>query len=169
VLGQVGLSGKTQFPHIHLSVRRNGLVVDPFAPKAQPACDRKSQGLWASPLDYAPTGILNAGFTTRIPSFAEVKDGPPARVFSPMDEALVLWVYAFGARPGDQLRLSIQGPTGPFLNQDVVLTKTQAQYFRAVGKRRPTGGFQRGRYTGQISLMRKDQKVDRHQIDLLVE
>ena len=30
-LGQVGLSGKTEFPHVHLTVRLNGEVVDPFA------------------------------------------------------------------------------------------------------------------------------------------
>ena len=30
VLGQVGLSGDTEFPHLHLSVRLNGGIVDPF-------------------------------------------------------------------------------------------------------------------------------------------
>jgi len=31
VLGFVGLSGDTEFPHIHFEVRRNGRVIDPFA------------------------------------------------------------------------------------------------------------------------------------------
>ena len=31
VLGQVGLSGDTEFPHLHLTVRKDGRVVDPFA------------------------------------------------------------------------------------------------------------------------------------------
>src|SRR5262245_17608090 len=30
-IGHVGLSGKTEFPHLHLTVRRGGKVVDPFA------------------------------------------------------------------------------------------------------------------------------------------
>src|SRR6266511_4821866 len=29
-LGMVGLSGKTEFPHVQLTVRRNGQVIDPF-------------------------------------------------------------------------------------------------------------------------------------------
>ena len=30
-LGLVGLSGQTEFPHLHFSVRHNGATVDPFA------------------------------------------------------------------------------------------------------------------------------------------
>ena len=32
VLGKIGLSGRTQFPHVHVSVRHNGTCIDPFAP-----------------------------------------------------------------------------------------------------------------------------------------
>jgi hypothetical protein len=32
-LGLIGLSGRTEFPHLHLTVRRFGLVVDPFTGK----------------------------------------------------------------------------------------------------------------------------------------
>ncbi|MEY8842423.1 M23 family metallopeptidase, partial [Cribrihabitans sp. XS_ASV171] len=38
VLGQIGLSGKTQFPHLHMSVRRDGMVVDPFDTADQALC-----------------------------------------------------------------------------------------------------------------------------------
>ncbi len=33
-LGLVGLSGRTEFPHIHITVRKNGKVVDPFVRSA---------------------------------------------------------------------------------------------------------------------------------------
>jgi murein DD-endopeptidase MepM/ murein hydrolase activator NlpD len=29
VLGKIGLSGRTQFPHVHVSVRHNGTRIDP--------------------------------------------------------------------------------------------------------------------------------------------
>ena len=38
VLGQIGLSGRTQFPHVHLSVRKDGKVVDPFDPDGSVTC-----------------------------------------------------------------------------------------------------------------------------------
>lgn len=36
VLGEIGLSGRTKFPHIHFSVRKNGKVIDPFDPDGKP-------------------------------------------------------------------------------------------------------------------------------------
>jgi murein DD-endopeptidase MepM/ murein hydrolase activator NlpD len=49
-LGRVGLSGKTEFPHLHLTVRHGAQVVDPFAP------DRRRSGKLppaSRPLDAA--------------------------------------------------------------------------------------------------------------------
>lgn len=169
VLGQVGLSGKTQFPHVHLSVRQNGQVVDPFAPGDQATCGTSNLHLWSVLPPYAPTGILNAGFASGIPSFEAVKDGPPNTPIKQMDQALVLWVYAFGSQPEDKLELTISGPTGAMLQQTVALEKTQAQYFRAAGKRRPHDGFRRGVYLGKISLIRGGQIVDTHETHVRVE
>jgi hypothetical protein len=168
VLGQVGLSGKTQFPHVHLSVRKDGKVVDPFAPVARDSCGASGKTLWASAPNYAATGILNAGFATRIPSFAEVKDGPTPPSLQQSDPALVLWAYGYGAKPGDLLHLNIQGPNGTLINQDIVLEKTQAQYFRAIGKKRPKTGFAAGRYTGTIKLTRDGRVVDQSQIQAII-
>lgn len=41
VLGQVGMSGKTEFPHLHISIKQNDQALDPFtgvAPKEDFAC-----------------------------------------------------------------------------------------------------------------------------------
>ncbi len=47
VLGTIGLSGKTEFPHVHFVVRRAGRIVDPFRPawmpgRVRPASSRAS-------------------------------------------------------------------------------------------------------------------------------
>ena len=39
-LGGVGYSGMAAFPHVHLSVRRNGVAVDPFRPSTGGAAFR---------------------------------------------------------------------------------------------------------------------------------
>jgi hypothetical protein len=168
VLGQVGLSGKTQFPHVHLSVRKNGAVVDPFSSVAADTCGGAVESLWDVAPEYRPGGTLNAGFSTRVPSFAEVKDGPAPAPLSVMDEALVLWVYAYGSQPGDILQLTISGPAGIVLSKDVTLEKTQAQYFRAVGKRRPGAGFAPGTYNGQIRLIRDGKQLDTRQTQVVL-
>ena len=56
VLGQVGLSGRTQFPHVHISVRQGGQLVDPFAPDGVSNCGTLAPyTLWAVPID-TPAG-----------------------------------------------------------------------------------------------------------------
>ena len=52
VLGLVGLSGKTQYPHVHLSVRRDGREIDPFDSDGARSCgsdDGPGDDLWAAP------------------------------------------------------------------------------------------------------------------------
>ncbi len=39
VLGQVGLSGRTLFPHLHISARKDGETVGPFQPDALDTCN----------------------------------------------------------------------------------------------------------------------------------
>ncbi|WP_246032516.1 M23 family metallopeptidase [Thalassobius vesicularis] len=162
MLGQVGFSGQTQFPHVHLSVRRNGQVVDPFDPDGKITCGTpETRTLWQTPLPVSPGGMISAGFAPQVPGFDAVKDGSAGdEQMSAQAPALVVWGYAFGSRPGDSLRIEIIGPDGPFLQTVTPLDKAQAQFFRAAGKKRPTQGFTQGRYQGYIALIRNGKIVD---------
>ena len=55
-LGAVGMSGKAEFPHVHLSVRRNGEVVDPFAPEAARCGEPPATDLWQDTPGYERAG-----------------------------------------------------------------------------------------------------------------
>ncbi len=73
----VGLSGRTQFPHVHLSLRKHGKVVDPFRPNA--TCGGLGDDtLWADPPAYQPGGLLSAGLATGVPPYDAVKVGNAA-------------------------------------------------------------------------------------------
>ena len=99
LLGLVGLSGQTQFPHLELSVRLDGAVVDPFAPGAGATCGGAGTPLWKDPIAYAPGGLIALGFTDAIPAFDAVKSGTVARETLPPDApALVLFAYGYGSR-----------------------------------------------------------------------
>ncbi len=43
ILGEVGMSGRAQFPHVHLSVRRDGKVIDPFDPHGTITCGQSDE------------------------------------------------------------------------------------------------------------------------------
>lgn len=155
VLGQVGLSGKTQFPHVHLSVRKNGTVVDPFAPNKAQHCGHSGQGLWDHEIFYTPAGLIKIGFSDGIPSFEAVQNGTAAQSTLAADtQGLVLFAYVFGGRVDDVINLKITGPKGQILDTEVVLKKDQAQLFRAAGKRLKTSRWPAGDYTGTVRLRR---------------
>ena len=107
VLGLVGLSGFTQFPHLHITVRHSGVVVDPFIGSVRTAdCVPGPNSLWHEAtmalLPYRPFVIYNAGFAGDVPAQDAIArgayHGAPVHRLS---EGLVLWMEAFGVEPGD--------------------------------------------------------------------
>jgi hypothetical protein len=159
-IGLVGLSGLTEFPHAHLTVRHHGEVVDPFT--GQPMKDGCGQGatsLWSDEqkIEYEPAALYNAGFAVGKPDLAAIRnglrdDGPfPANV-----PALVLWVDIFGVQAGDRLRFLISGPKGEaILDNEQGVEKAQARRFVFSGKSAPKSGWASGTYTGEVTLIRQ--------------
>ncbi len=170
-LGQIGLSGRTQFPHLHISVRRDGAPVDPFTPDGDPGTCRggDARTLWIDDITYQPGGVVAAGFSVDVPSYDAIKAGTPNVTPLPGDApAIVLWGYAFGGRQADVLQLTITGPEGRVFNTRQLIKKDQAQFFRAGGKRLKAP-LPVGDYTGTITLIRDKQIVSQRQVMTRVE
>lgn len=162
VLGLVGLSGRTQFPHLHISVRRDGAMVDPFDPDGAINCGAPSEAtLWADTLDTPPGGLVIAGFADGIPDYEDVKNGTAAAETLKPDAPIVLWGLAFGAQPGDVVSIEINGPLGPIFQTDDVLDRKQALFMRAGGLNPPDGGWRSGTYAGLITHSRDGVELDR--------
>lgn len=171
-IGLVGLSGNTEFPHLHLTVRHKGAVVDPFTPEGLITCNEaQTDTLWSEPIAYVPGALLNAGFSTAVPDYASVKAGTAGLKTIRHDApALVVWGYAFGARTGDVMRITITGPDGQSVtDHSDTLEKDQAQFFRAAGRRTPAAGWPQGSYAGQVLLLRDDALISRHDVSLDIE
>lgn len=168
-LGLVGLSGNTEFPHVHIAVRKDGVAIDPFAPEAAaPSCGAPTDDqLWATPIAYDPFGFTGAGFSTAVPEWQAVKDGLDSPETLPPDApALVFWAAYFGPKQGDTLTLTITGPGGEVFRQDVAIDRTQAVAFRAGGKRTPAGGWAPGAYTGEAVMTRDGVELGRQSATL---
>lgn len=167
-LGQIGLSGNTEFPHLHLTIRQDGTALDPFAPEPTTACGTvPPDTLWSAPLGYDPFGFTAAGFATAIPEWDAIKSGLPSPATLPADApALVLWVAYFGPRQADTLTLTITGPGGEVINQSLPIDRTQAVAFRAIGKKRPPSDWPAGDYTGTATLTRNGTELGRQTVTL---
>ncbi len=155
-LGQIGLSGNTEFPHLHLSVRHDGAELDPFAPEAT-TCGAAVDGLWRDPLPYLAGGIVDIGLSPAVPDFAAIKAGDTTP-FTTASPAIVVWAHLFGPRQGDALALSITGPTGEVIADTVTIDRTQARSFRAIGRKGTA--WPAGDYTATAVLTRDGVELD---------
>jgi Peptidase family M23 len=166
-LGQIGQSGMAAFPHLHLSLRRNGKELDPFAPEAT-ACGASGADLWAKDLPHDPGGLIGIGLGAEVPAFDAIKAGLPSPDLPATAPALVVWAYLFGARAGDALVLTITGPAGAVITERVLLEKTQALAFRAVGRKLKADSWPPGTYEGTATLIRDQQEMDRMAISITI-
>ena len=169
-LGLIGQSGQADFPHLHLSVRRNKIEVDPFAPDATNDCTKPDgPGLWNAPIAYAPGGIIGIGISPAVPEYDRIKTGLGSPNLATTVPALVIWAYVYGSRAGDALLLDITGPQGSIIAERVMLEKTQAQLFRAVGKKLKTADWPAGAYTGTAKMMRQGVEISAQSIVIAVK
>lgn len=119
VLGIIGMSGKTEFPHVHLSIRKDGKVVDPFIGVVDKTtkCGSKLKVLWSDSartmvLPYVRTGLLGASFTNDFPTQEQIMEGNHVHdTLNSSIKKLVFWVYLYGVRKGDEEEITLIDPT----------------------------------------------------------
>jgi murein DD-endopeptidase MepM/ murein hydrolase activator NlpD len=164
VLGRVGLSGNTEFPHVDFSVRHHGKTVDPFAPDGG-ACGTDGPTLWAAGLKqvlrYRASGLLRAGFADAFPEIERIAiDSPVTRTLAADSPAMVFWMELFGLQKGDILEIALFDPDGRRLASNRrVADGDKAVWRAAVGKRRVGGAWAPGNYTGRVILRRGEEFV----------
>lgn len=165
-IARVGLSGNTEYPHLHLTVRRAGAMVDPFAPGlAMPACGASTPQatLWspatARTLAYRAQGaVLNAGFANGPVPADQVEAGDLAAPTT-SGPALVAYVRAINLKGGDVQTLVVKGPDGQVVGENRIapLERAKAQYVLYAGKK--GSAFAKGRYTATYEVRRKQAVV----------
>jgi len=160
VVGQVGLSGDTNFPHLHFTVRRNRETLDPFTGLAMGSgCGRSAGSLWSPPaqatLAYRSGGLLASGFAKAPPSYPGfLEQGIDQRV-SRQSPALIVWMVVWGARAGDRWSMRVTGPNGEVIvEQQGQQPEDDIQAFRFLGRKRPPQGWPPGSYRASFQLTR---------------
>lgn len=157
-LGRIGLSGQTEFPHLHFQVRHEGRIVDPFRPAGGSACGAQAP-LWKSEslarMPYSAGVVLNAGFADAQLSMTDLEAGglrPP----TPDSPVLIAYARAVALHPGDSVELALKGPDGKSLatSRRPPLERWRAQDMVYVGKRRPATGWPRGEYVAEYRVWR---------------
>jgi murein DD-endopeptidase MepM/ murein hydrolase activator NlpD len=173
VLGKVGLSGKTEFLHLHFMVRHEGKIVDPFAYDAALG-DASRKSLWAAALDaqlaYRDRTVLNAGFAGHQITMDLVEEGKVEdEQLTANVPALVAYVRTIGLKAGDAQLLVMRDPNGQIIAENrVTLSRDKAQAMLFVGKRKAQEGWRKGVYTASYVVEHESHIVLRMSFSLVL-
>jgi murein DD-endopeptidase MepM/ murein hydrolase activator NlpD len=165
-IGLVGLSGDTEFFHLHFTVRYRGKAVDPFAYGAPENSCAAGRSLWAASLSeqiqYRRREIIDYGFAGTAPTMELIESGEIEKhPVAPGSDALVAYVRTIGLQAGDQQTLEVQGPGGMAMptNSLPALDRDKAQFLIIAGKKRTEAAWPAGRYSAMYRVVRDGAEV----------
>jgi hypothetical protein len=123
VLGLVGSSGRSNWPHLHFEVRRDGSVVEPF----MGSCSSTTKSLWAQQLAYQDSFMVtDAGLTDQVVTQAVLLERPPTvRTYRLDATSFRVWIQVANQRTGT-VRFELRAPDGSTGN--VVLLPVGASF-----------------------------------------
>ncbi len=160
-LGLVGLSGNSNFPHLHFTVVHDYRVLDPFS-AAPGDCTGTDRSLWhpaaAAQLSYRRGGILEAGFAAERPAPERIRSSAYAAVRRLPKETpmIAFWATAWGLQRGDRENLRLTGPDGQELaDRQVILDDDHGETSSFVGVKRRDRDWPPGTYRGVYRVERQ--------------
>jgi murein DD-endopeptidase MepM/ murein hydrolase activator NlpD len=172
-IGLVGLSGDTEFFHLHFTVRHRGKIVDPFAYGAPENSCGGGRSIWAASLgeqtQYRPGEIIDYGFAGIAPTMELIESGEIGKhPVTPGSDALVAYVRTIGLQAGDQQFLAVQGPGGASVSTNSLpaLDRDKAQFLVIAGKKRTETAWPAGRYAATYRVIRDGAEVLRKTFDI---
>ena len=162
-IGQVGASGMTEFPHIHLGVIRKTDVMDPFTGRSLTEdCGTGGAPLFekSAGISYQPLTFMKLGFDQKPVTIEKLDQGEkqPATLSTEAD-ALVFYAVMLGVRAGDEITLRIEDDAGKvFSEKTTVQDKNRARQMLYVGRKiREGSALEPGIYNGKVTIKRKDE------------
>jgi murein DD-endopeptidase MepM/ murein hydrolase activator NlpD len=122
LLGLVGSSGRSNWPHLHFEVRKDGASLDPFAGECSP-----TESLWADQLAYQNAfKVTDAGLTDQPATFAALLERPPTLNAFPLNAAGFRFWLQVANQPAAQTRFELLAPGGAL--RDAVQVQVGASF-----------------------------------------
>lgn len=144
-IGAIGSSGLAEFPHVHLSVRLDGKLVEPLTGKPLGHETHVCGDLSASLLDatsrealvHPTVAILDVGLAAAPPELPNLvrAGGPP--LATARSSSTVAWLWAINVDEGSRFRIRLVGPGQVLLIDHTTnaLPRRKANYLAYVGRK----------------------------------
>jgi murein DD-endopeptidase MepM/ murein hydrolase activator NlpD len=164
VLGQIGYSGATEFPHLHFGVFNDGKTIDPFLGMTtdQECSESTTEDLWGNRPAYTLNQLFASGFKSHAPDFDALKiDTHSETEFSVNLEAFVFWAAFYNLEKHTQVEMKILDPSNSeFAYQTFTIESYKARYYYFVGKQREP--LTPGLYKGLVKITSPTLEIKEH-------
>jgi hypothetical protein len=171
VIGFVGLSGQTEYPHLHISLRKNSNEIDPFYGD-QVDCGNEPLSMWKDDkkMDlHAKTGVVyNYGFAFDSTNIDQIRKDQHIKIQPDLPHSLVGYVDIFSVDKGDKLVLSISDNlNNTIIKREHEFGKYQARYFFYIGKSL-RGQKMSGKFKLNVKYYHKNGDIDKFSKDIVL-
>ncbi|MFT3732672.1 MAG: M23 family metallopeptidase [Hyphomicrobium sp.] len=161
-LGEAGYSGMADFAQVHLSVRHNGKIIDPFLSDGTGSCDPNARGpgLWepsaAAAFPYKNGEMIGSGFAGDDPNATALElDDQHVAPLTSTSKAFVLYGWFINLKKGDRINFTALGPPGELFDESSApLDRDKATFLAFIGKKREGDLWPAGHYDGRVALIR---------------
>ena len=164
-IAMVGMSGLTEFPHLHYGYLKNKKIIDPFTGRSiETQCGLKdAKSLWDKGLglNYAPLNIQSAGFSTQVPTLDNLgKDAQGSTELTFKDDKIIFWTILLGVRLNDEVSIEIiDANNNPIVTEKITQDKNRARQLYYIGKKLDKTKLPEGAYTGIVKIKRAQEGV----------
>lgn len=168
-VGEMGLSGLTEFPHVHLSLRSDGNVLDPLTGQVanQNSCVLDQTTAPSGPfggdvkaaLIQSSKAVMSFGLAGKAFKFPQLSEGTVPGLPTVDDKVTIAWVWLLNIKKGDQVWIKIIHDGAPYAESlSDPVNRHKATYFYFTGRSRPPKA---GSYEVQVELRRNGETVRR--------
>lgn len=158
LLGYVGLSGRTTFPHVEFRLFEGEQRIDPMLDVAQyeATCGDPVAALWPVTVSDSETPIAGIGLSMAVPELEDVYAGSHREAEVPVSAPLLIaWAQVYGVEPDDRLVFKLTAPNGmPLVDQTVPLEQRYARGVFHAGLRRTATAWPAGDYALTVEVRR---------------
>ncbi len=160
-LAKVGLSGLSEYPHLHFELRRGRKIIDPYSGKVSGyGCGKSGDSYWNDTakklLRYQPSFIINAGFSSVKLNRNAVEYQLYEDKISANSRNFLYNIYLAGISPGDKFNIKIISPDGvtPIFEGNSNFDRAYVVRHVSGGKSNREKSLPKGVYQGQFNLIR---------------
>ncbi len=164
-LAQVGLSGLSEYPHLHFELRQGRKIIDPYSGRvAGYGCGKSGESYWndaaIKTLKHQPSFIINAGFSSIKLNRNAVEYQLYENKISKNSKNFLYNIYVAGINKGDEFNIKILSPDGitPIFNGNSNFDRGYVVRHLSGGKSNRTNPLPKGVYQGEFNLIR-DGKI----------